>query len=380
MRTLRFLGCFIFGIVSVITAAIAAELTQRDIFVAGKDGYHTYRIPSLTVTKKGTLLAFCEGRKNSSADNGDIDLLLKRSSDGGLNWSDQQVAWNDGTNTCGNPCPVVDNETGLICLLATQNPGGTTEKEITAGKSKGTRTVWLLKSEDDGKSWSTPANITDSVKDRSWNWYATGPGIGIQIEQGRHKGRLVVPCDYSSNAADGSPEQGSHVIYSDDHGRTWNHGEAARPKMNECQVVELGDGKGTLWLSMRNYLKQGRRAHSISHDGGITWTAPELDQALPDPVCQASILRYNWPEGGVRGRVVFSNPAGPGRRNMTVRISYNDGSSWPIAKQLWPGPAAYSCLAVLPDRSVGCLYERGSTNAYEKISYAQLSVAWLEGD
>jgi sialidase-1 len=168
------------------------------------------------------------------------------------------------------------------------------------------------------------------------------------------------------------------MIYSDDHGRTWHHGEPVRPKMNECQAVELSDGEGTLLLSMRNYLKEGRRAHSISHDGGVTWTAPELDAALPDPVCQASILRYNWPKGAEWGRILFSNPASAHRQNMTVRISYDDGKSWPISKSLHSGPSAYSCLAVLPDRIIGCLYERGNANAYEKITLAQFPMGWLE--
>jgi sialidase-1 len=131
---------------------------------------------------------------------------------------------------------------------------------------------------------------------------------------------------------------------------------------------------------MRNYLKEGRRAHSISHDGGVTWTVPELDPALPDPVCQASILRYNWPGPGECGRILFSNPASTHRQNMTVRISYDDGKSWPISNPLYSGPSAYSCLAVLPDRTICCLYERGNRNAYEKITFAQFSLAWLEGD
>ncbi len=374
---MRRIGLILCLLTSAATAT-AAELRQQDIFVAGQGGYHTYRIPSLIVTKKGTVLAFCEGRKNSGSDSGDIALLLRRSSDEGKTWSEQQVVWDDGPNTCGNPCPVVDEKTGVIWLLATHNPGGVAEKEITAGKSKAARTVWLLKNEDDGRSWSAPANITESVKQTNWNWYATGPGIGIQIQQGRHKGRLIVPCDHTLAGASGEVEQGSHVIYSDDHGRTWHHGEAVRPKMNECQVVELADGKGTLLLSMRNYLKEGRRAHSVSHDGGVTWTAPDLDRDLADPVCQASILRYNWPGAETCGRVLFSNPASTRRENLTVRISYNDGSSWPLSKSLWSGPAAYSCLAVLLDRTVACLYERGTTNAYEKITFAQFPVGWLE--
>jgi sialidase-1 len=169
----------------------AARLVQSAVFVSGTDGYHTYRIPSLIVTKKGTLLAFCEGRKKGPGDAGDIDLLLKRSFDGGKTWAKTQVVWDDGPNTCGNPCPVIDARTGTIWLLLTHNLGSDTQAMILAGKSKGTRTVWLSRSDDDGATWSKPVEITRQVKKPNWTWYATGPGVGIQLKSGR----LVVPCD-----------------------------------------------------------------------------------------------------------------------------------------------------------------------------------------
>src|SRR5258708_5567569 len=185
-----------------VAAGSAAELRQQDIFVGGQDGYRTYRIPSLLVTKKGTLLAFCEGRKNGPGDSGDIDLLLKRSSDSGKTWSSQQVIWDDEANTCGNPCAVVDQKTGTVLLLATHNPGASNEKQISGKKGTASRTVWLLQSTDDGSTWSKPLDITASVKDRLWGWYATGPGVGVQIQNGRHKERLVIPCDHSAEAPD----------------------------------------------------------------------------------------------------------------------------------------------------------------------------------
>jgi len=370
------------GIVLIIAIACdAAELRQQELFVAGQDGYRSYRIPSLIVTRKGSLLAFCEGRKNSAADSGDIDLLLKRSSDSGKTWSTQQVLWDDGPNTSGNPCAVMDQKTGTIWLLATHNPGTANEKQIMAKKVPAERTVWLLQSKDDGQTWSTPSNITVSVKDPSWGWYATGPGIGIQIEYGRHKGRLIVPCDHSCNdpgAPEGAPIRGSHVIYSDDHGKTWLLGGVVRPNMNECQVVELADRKGTLLLSMRNYLNQNRRAHSVSHDGGKTWSEATLDPQIQDPVCQASILRYDWPRRKQPGRILFANPASARRQNMTVRISEDDTESWTKSRVLHPNPCAYSCLAVLPDRTICCLYECGATNAYERITLARFPIAWIE--
>jgi sialidase-1 len=285
--------------------------------------------------------------------------------------------------TCGNPCPVVDEPTGTIWLLLTHNPGDTGEARIKERKPGGTRTVWIARSVDDGLTWSRPTNITASTKDPSWGWYATGPGVGIQLRHGPYQGRLVIPCDHSLAGPDrtGSGpavEDGSHVIYSDDHGLTWKLGGAARPRMNESQIVELADGKGTLLLNMRTTSKANRRAQSVSHDGGQRWTTPESASELVEPRCQASILRYNWPIGKEPGRIVFSNPAGARRTNLKVRVSYDDGKTWPIAKTLCEGPSAYSCLAVLPDKSIGCLYECGRTNAYERISFARFPLGWLE--
>ena len=364
-------------------AGASAALQKSDVFVAGQGGYHTYRIPALIVTSNQTLLAFCEGRKNSRSDTGDIDLLLKRSTDGGQTWSEPQVVWDDGPNTCGNPCPVVDETTGTIWLLLTHNPGGTDEVQIMQRKAGGTRTVWLSWSHDNGKTWAPPADITASTKDPSWGWYATGPGVGIQIQHGAHRGRLVIPCDHSVQATDrargwAAAEGGAHVIYSDDHGQTWNVGGTVRPQMDECQVVELADGEGGLLLNIRNTAKADRRAQSLSHDGGQSWTAPEYLPELVEPRCQASLLRYDWPNGKEPGRILFSNPASPSRRDLTVRVSRDDGKSWPVSKTLHQGPAAYSCLAVLPDKSIGCLYECGRTNTYEKITFARFPLAWLE--
>lgn len=381
MHKASFAGALL-GVIGPL-AALAAVPEQQEVFVAGRDGYHTYRIPALIVTTNKTLLAFCEGRKNSRSDTGDIDLLLKRSTDGGKTWGAQQVVWDDGPNTCGNPCPVVDEQTGTIWLLLTHNPGNTVEARIKQHEPGGTRTVWVSHSDDDGRTWSSPAEITASTKDPAWGWYATGPGVGIQIQHGPHRGRLVIPCDHSFNRADGAGgkagvENGSHVIFSDDHGRTWKLGGTARPQMNESQVVELADGKGTLLLNMRTTSDTNRRGHSLSRDGGQTWTAPEFQPQLVEPRCQASLLRYNWPEGQKPGRLLFSNPAGTGRTNLTVRLSLDDGKTWPVAKTLHEGHSAYSCLAVLPDGSIGCLYERGPANPYQQITFARFPLAWLQ--
>src|SRR5262245_58292726 len=181
----------VFAVVLLCHSATFGDVpTQSAVFVSGQAGFHTYRIPSLLVSAKGTLLAFCEGRKTGRADTGDIDLVLRRSCDGGKTWQPTQIVWDDGDNTCGNPCPVVERSTGTIWLLMTHNLGRDTEAQILERKSVGSRTVWVCKSTDDGATWSRPSEITRDVKKPDWTWYATGPGVGIQTRGGR----LVIPC------------------------------------------------------------------------------------------------------------------------------------------------------------------------------------------
>ena len=151
-------------VVLLAAPARAAGPVQESVFVSGQGGYHTYRIPSLIVTPKGHLLAFCEGRKAGRGDAGDIDLLLKRSTDGGKTWGKTQVVWDDAGNTCGNPCPVVDAKTGTVWLLMTHNLGIDTEATIVSGKSKGTRTVWVTRARTTAATWAKPAEITKDVK------------------------------------------------------------------------------------------------------------------------------------------------------------------------------------------------------------------------
>jgi sialidase-1 len=338
------------------------------LFVSGRDGYHTYRIPALAVTTKGTMLAFCEGRRNSRSDTGDIDLLLKRSTDNGATWSAQQVIWDDAGNTCGNPCAVVDRDTGTVWLLSTWNRGDDHERQIIDGTSKDTRRVFVTSSTDDGVTWAKPREITADAKLPDWTWYATGPGSGIRIERGPHQGRLVIPCDHIE--AD-TKHYYSHVIYSDDHGRTWRlGGRTPRHQVNECEVVELSGGR--LMLNMRNYDRsKSHRQVAVSDDGGLTWTDQRFDPALVEPICQASIRRYRWPVEGYDGVILFSNPASSqGRIKMTVRASFDDGQTWPKARVLHEGPSAYSSLEVLPDGRIACLYEAGLRHPYELIVFA----------
>jgi BNR repeat-like domain len=168
---------------------------------------------------------------------------------------------------------------------------------------------------------------------------------------------------------------GSHIIYSDDHGKTWKCGARVTPDCNECQVAELADG--SLMLNMRSYHKKNRRAVAISKDGGLTFSEAKLDDALIEPVCQASLLRYTLAKTQGKNRLLFANPASTKREKMTVRLSYDEGATWPVAKELHAGPAAYSCLTVLGDGTIGCLYERGAKSAYETITFSRFTLEWL---
>jgi len=361
--------------------AVRLKPTLTDLYIGGEDGYHTYRIPSLLVTNKGTLLAFCEGRKGGRGDSGNIDLLVRRSEDGGKTWSRQQVVWDDGANTCGNPCPVVDEQTGTIWLTMTWNHGQDTEHQIMQAAGKDTRRVFVTHSDDDGRTWAEPRQITENTKRPEWRWFATGPGVGIQLKHGRWQGRLLIPCDHSVVTPEDPTGYNSHVIFSDDRGKTWHLGGAIRPAVNECQVVELTDG--TLLMNMRNYDRRATtRAVATSRDGGMTWSQVRHDPALVEPICQASLVRYDSSSAGGQDWLLFSNPAHGRtgvRRDMTVRLSRDGGKTWPIERLLWPGPSAYSCLAVLPDGEIACLLEGGPDNPYERIVFAHFGLPWLTG-
>ncbi len=344
-------------IAALWTCQVAAEPAVR-VFVSGTDGYHTYRIPALVISKAGTLLAFCEGRKTDRADHGDVDLLLKRSIDGGRTWGPQQLVHEEGGAakvTIGNACPVVDSSTGRVWLAFTRE----------------NRAVFLTHSDDDGKSWARPTEISSSAMDPAWTWVATGPGNGIQMLQGKHRGRLVLPCDHRVGVHDARNSRGhSHTLYSDDHGKTWQRGKPTDAGMNECAIAERSDGK--LMLNMRSYRGKNQRAVALSEDGGATWGAALDAPTLVEPVCQASLIRIAPHQPGDK-RLLFSNPASTRRDRLTVRRSDDDGASWSALRVLHEGPAAYSNLAMLVDGTAVCLYECGVKDAYETITLSRFS-------
>jgi sialidase-1 len=339
------------------------------LFKSGDDGYLCYRIPAIITTNKGIVLAFAEARKTGCGDAGDIDLVVKRSSDGGKTWSGISMVWNDGENTCGNPAPVVDRKTGKIFLLSTWNLGTDHEPAIINGTSKDTRRVFVLSSSDDGNTWSTAREITKDVKKPDWTWYATGPGNGIQMKSKKYMDRLVIPCDHIEA---GTKKYFSHSIHSDDHGATWKlGGTTPSDKVNECTVAELPKGK--LLLNMRNYTNIRVRQTSTSTTGGETWSELQGDTTLIEPVCQGSLIWYD--HKGRKPFLAFSNPANQKSRiNMTVRLSYDQGKTWAKKLVLFEGPSAYSNLVTLPNGNLACLYESGNKSPYEGIVFREISV------
>jgi sialidase-1 len=220
--------------------------------------------------------------------------------------------------------------------------------------------VLICHSDDDGATWSRPENISASVKRPGWTWYATGPGVGIQLRDGR----LVIPCDHRTTAS--GKDSFSHVVVSDDHGKTWRIGGVAAAKTNECQVAERADG--SLVLNMRSQHGKNRRAVAVSTDRGATWGETTFDDALLDPTCQGSLIRA---DGDV---FLFSNAASTKRENLTVRLSRDDGRTWPAARVLYANSAAYSCLVALPGGRAGCLYEK---DGYRTIAFARFGLDWL---
>ena len=338
---------------------------QSVVFRSGADGYHTYRIPAMVVSTKGTVLAFCEGRKEGISDHGNIHLMLKRSFDHGQTWEPMQLVWKEEDPgkkvTMGNPCAVVDEEKGTIWLTFCRENDR----------------VFVTRSDDDGATWSSPQEITGDVKHEDWRWYATGPGNGIQIKRGPHKGRLVIPCDH---ALSWPPRRGqayySHVFFSDDHGETWQLGGRVGDAVNECAVAERSDG--SLLLNMRTWDSRRHRAIAASPDGGTTWSEAAYDEALPEPQCQGSLIRIPNPVANERALLLFSNPADTRTRiRMTVRLSCDDGRTWASSKQLHEGPSSYSSLAVAKDGTILCLYEGGIEHRREWIRLARFRLEWL---
>ena len=371
----------------VCSPLTAAEpmLEKSEAFPAGMNGIARYRIPGIVVTTKGTVLAYAEARKNNSADWGEIEIHLRRSIDGGKTWepakhiahSGKRIegqphakAGSEQEQTVNNPMAIVDRETGAVEFLYCVNYAR----------------CFSIRSTDDGLTWTEPVEITNTFEPFrakvDWKVIATGPGHGIQLKGGR----LVVPVWLAFGKVGAHSPSAAGTIFSDDHGKTWQAGELCLPNEgalsnpNETMIAELSDGR--VMLVARSVSKPNRKLITISPDGAKQWSQPVFHDQLWEPICMASIVAYPTKPG----TLIFSNPhtlgldkegkeipAGRGKReNLSIKLSRDDGKTWPISKTLEPGPSAYSDLAVLPDGTVLCLYE-GKTD----IQLARFNLEWI---
>jgi sialidase-1 len=373
------------GLILVPTSGEAAICTSVP-FRRYDSGYSYFRIPALVKTTKGMLLAFAEARFGGGGDSGDIDIVLRRSVDGGCTWGRLIVVADHANNTIGNPAPVYDSVTKRVILLATGNGGSMIGDMVMTGKAtpSSTRRAYQLTSSNDGLTWSEK-EITRSVKAPGWRWYATGPGHGVQIHGGKYNGRLVVTGVHSGAplGLDVGAEHkysGAHAIISDDHGKTWRVGFVdttydGKINTNETGVAQLADGR--LYFNSRDQLGQepGTRAFAYSDTGAMSLTANfTAAPAIVAPMVECSVL-------GLGNRLLFAGPAATdgSRRRMTIRSATDNGESGAFSSEyvLWPGYAAYSDLVAMSATSVGVLYERGKASPYDEIAFQVVSVGQL---
>ncbi|AWW39669.1 alpha-sialidase [Streptomyces sp. AS58] len=371
-------------------AVAAARCASSVPYVSGKGGYDTYRIPAAVSTRHGTVLAFAEGRRGGAGDSGDIDVVVRRSTDGGCTWGPLKVVAAGRGDTRGNPAPVVDPDTGAVVLLTSYNSGAVTEARIMRGEvtPEQSRRVFVQRSTDDGRGFSGPREITASVKRPDWRWYATGPGHAVALTRGPYKGRLVVPANHSAAPPAGSSDTGqepkyygAHAFYSDDGGRTWRLGFVddsydGHDNANESTAAQLPDG--SLYFSARDQhgTGAGNRLDGRSEDGGRTLVRPYAAQpTLGDvPVVQGAVLQPGRPGAPL----LFSGPSVPtARREMAVWRSTDAGASFTKALTLSRRPAAYSDLVQVGTDTVGVLYETGEKGSYETIEFRRLPVGSL---
>lgn len=348
------------------------ELGLQDLFRANVGPYTHYRIPGLVVTPGGRALAYCEAR-TEVGDWAPSDILLRASDDGGQTWDAPAVLarYSDyGPSCMNNPVAIPDRVTGAVHFLFCHDYGR----------------AYYRRSDDDARTWSAPVEITAAFEafrpSYDWTVLAIGPGHGIQLDSGR----LLAPVWLSNSPARAHDPSRVAVIYSDDHGASWQAGELVADDISSgSETVALQRQDGAVLLNYRNAGEGLRRALTVSEAGIGPWSPPRYDSALWEPRCFASLCRYD------AGRILFINPAtlppkggrGGERRNLTLRVSYDEGETWPVARVLDAGPAGYADLAVLPDGGILCLYERGRRagpgGGVAALTLARLGMDWVEG-
>ncbi|MES2691970.1 MAG: sialidase family protein [Verrucomicrobiota bacterium] len=399
MLTSRFrLTCL--ALLTALTSLVhaAAPLNERqDLFEAGKGGYALYHIPSLLVTTKGTILAWCEAR-NPGSDWSAIDFVMRRSADDGKTWSEPKTFLKVDNPKPKNPMSLKlkstnpDHVTYNNCVLISARDG-----TVHAVFCLEYMRAFYARSTDDGVTWSKPVEITKTFEEFSakypWKVLAAGPNHGVQMKSGR----LVVPV-WISTGTGGNAHRPSvtSTVYSDDAGKTWKAGEIAVPDTpewinpNEAIGLELVDGR--YMLNVRNESKTHRRLVTYSKDGATGWSTPQFDDALLEPICMGSLIRLSAQPQSDKNRILFSNPhnldredgkGSPGasrdRKNMTVKLSYDEGKTWAVSKVVEPGHGAYSDLAVTKAGTILLFFGNGGTPKFagSKLSVVRFNLEWL---
>ncbi len=370
------------ALVSISITVLSQQIIP--VFVSGMDGYKSYRIPAIIRAPNNDLLAFCEGRVDNAADYGDVDIVMKRSKDGGKTWSVLKVIADNKTKQAGNPAPVVDRSdpaysNGRIFLF--YNTGNNNEHEVRKGN--GLREVWYKTSTDNGETWSDAVNITLEVHKpkqpsinsaynftEDWRSYANTPGHAMQFEEGNYKGRMYVAANHS----EGEPmpdfsDYKAHGFYTDDHGKTFHLSDNIPiDGSNEATAAALSNNK--LMMNIRNQKGDIKsRIVAISNNGGVKWDTAYFDEQLPDPVCEGSILTIGKKKQ--KNILAFCNNADTSiRDNLTLRISFDDGKTWQknvvIDKTGAADNSAYSDIVQLDNKRIGILYEK---NNYSSIVF-----------
>ncbi|GAA1768775.1 discoidin domain-containing protein [Agromyces humatus] len=346
-------------------------------------GFPNYRIPALAVTNDGDILASYDGRPTAADSPGPNSILQRRSTDNGATWEEQTFI-HEGKVAApiegySDPSYIVDRHTGDIFNFHVKSfdRGFGNSQPGVDPEARNVIHAEVSVSEDDGHTWEHEVVTADVTADLDWRSRFAASGQGIQLKYGEHAGRLIQQFTIINNDLGGAFQAVS--VYSDDHGETWQVGEPVGVGMDENKTVELSDGR--VMLNSRDSQRSGFRKVAISDDGGVTYGEVVVDQELPDPTNNAAILRAfpNAEEGSDRAKVLLFSNAGSStqRANGVVRMSFDDGETWPVAKVFQPGGMAYSTLATLPNGNIGLLYEPESGNG--GIRFAEFNLAWLEG-